>query len=122
MRQDFTADAIPAPDIRGDAAEDPAPKRRRPTVEDVEDEDTRKSYYAEKFEGAGKMYGKAPTQFEHYKAMQEELGLSPWAPYKDEEEWELAHWLIKNRVTQSAIEAYLRLKIVSDVVFFTNTS
>jgi hypothetical protein len=121
QRQDFTDNVTPAPEIEGDAVEDPVPKRRQPTVEDVEDEDTRKSYYAEKFRGAGKTYGKAPTQFERYKAKQDELGLPPWAPYKDEEEWELAHWLLKNRVTQKAIEAYLRLKIVSDVVFLIDT-
>jgi hypothetical protein len=34
---------------------------------------------------------------------------SPMAPFLDEEEWELARWLVKN-VTQQATDKFLKMK------------
>ena len=42
-------------------------------------------------------------------------GDSPWAPFKDEEKWKLAQWLITN-VGQNATDKYLKLPIVSPSV------
>lgn len=39
-----------------------------------------------------------------------------WAPFADEEEWELAQWLITN-VGQNATDKYLKLPIVCVFVF-----
>ncbi|KAG1821369.1 hypothetical protein EV424DRAFT_1472331 [Suillus variegatus] len=44
------------------------------------------------------------------RAEQEALGLDPWAPFADEEEWGLVKWLIA-RVGQMAIDEFLKLPI-----------
>jgi hypothetical protein len=107
---DVTPNSLPA-DVHQPSAEPPS-KRQRTTIEDVEDEEG-PQYYKEEFEGAGQVYGRAQTQFERYKSEQEKRKLEPWAPYRDKDEWELVQWLVKHRVTQRGIDAYLRLKIVS---------
>ena len=43
-------------------------------------------------------------------------GLDPWAPFSNEEEWQLARWLMKN-VGQSKTDEFLRLPIVSCLDF-----
>jgi hypothetical protein len=101
----------PPLDVHQSSVEPPR-KRQRATVEDVEDEET-PQYYREELEGAGHVYGRAQTEFERFKCEQEKQKLDPWAPYRDKDEWELVQWLVKNRITQQGIEAYLRLKIVS---------
>ncbi|KAF8545688.1 hypothetical protein OG21DRAFT_1428831, partial [Imleria badia] len=52
------------------------------------------------------------TPFEQMKRYQEGSGGGAYAPFADEEEWELARWLIKN-VNQRVTEEFLRLPIVS---------
>lgn len=49
------------------------------------------------------------TMFDKAKA---ELGDSPWYPFENEEDWQLAEWLSK-RVGQNAIDEFLKLPIVS---------
>lgn len=108
----------PPPDL---PLPEPARKKQRTTTQATEANaqgtlpHTRSapSYYVKEFKGAGKTYGKAPTEFERFMVEQEKHELPPWAPYHSQEEWELVQWLTKHRVTQCAIEAYLRLKIVS---------
>jgi len=55
------------------------------------------------------------TAFETLKEDQNKAGFgeNPWAPFDDEEEWELAQFLMKE-VSQTAIDKYLKLKIVSE--------
>ncbi|KIK32748.1 hypothetical protein CY34DRAFT_27161 [Suillus luteus UH-Slu-Lm8-n1] len=48
--------------------------------------------------------------FDGIRAEQEALGLDPWAPFADEEEWALVKWLI-SRVGQTAIDEFLKLPI-----------
>jgi hypothetical protein len=97
------------------------PKRMQVTIEDIPDEDDPATpssakeplYFTETFKGASQTFGWGITKFECYKAAQDQLGLPPWAPYRNQQEWELAQWLVKNQVSQKGIDAYLKLKIVS---------
>jgi len=54
----------------------------------------------------------AQSYFEMVRDEQKINGDPPWAPFKDEEEWGLAQWLITN-VCQNATDKYLKLPIVS---------
>ena len=72
--------------------------------------------YAEDYNPAGVAHilRKSQTIFEVLKEVQSNarLGDNPWAPFKDEEEWELAIFLVKE-VSQTGANKYLKLKIVS---------
>jgi len=72
--------------------------------------------YAEDYNPAGvaQILRRSQTTFEALKEVQSNAGLgdNPWAPFKDEEEWELALFLIKE-VSQTGANKYLKLKIVS---------
>lgn len=52
------------------------------------------------------------TAFEHIRDDQILTGCEVLGPFADEEEWELAKWLIKN-VGHNQTEAFLKLPIVS---------
>lgn len=119
MDADMPLDGIPAENSTTDAA-----YSRRATVEDVEDDDpddlwrrlskemwTRlvKSFPAEYKAGTG--LGKAPTQFEKIHAAQERVDEGPWGPFLDEDEWQLAEWLVSN-VGQKQADSFLKLPIV----------
>jgi hypothetical protein len=87
---------------------DSAPRSRRPTVEEVPDEDDPQNFrrFPEPFSGQGEFPGyedfvkasektledlkKGKTVFEAMKAAQDAAGLGPHAPFLDGEEWELA--------------------------------
>ncbi|KAG2043550.1 hypothetical protein BDR03DRAFT_1005575 [Suillus americanus] len=56
-------------------------KNGRVTVEDAPDEDKDKE---------------GQTSFKKYQKYKESEGENEWAPFCDEEEWELAEWLIKS--------------------------
>ena len=73
------------------------------------------TYYIEDFPanfGAGATWGEDMLFFEKIWRGQESNGLPPWSPFEDEDEWELAKWLIRN-VRHKQINAFLNLKIVS---------
>jgi hypothetical protein len=59
---------------------------------------------------AGAAWGKAVPLFESLLLKQEETG-SRWDPFVDEEEWELAEWLIDN-VGQKRTDTFLKMRIV----------
>jgi hypothetical protein len=86
-------------------------------VEEVAEEDGLTGtnvYYVEKYpeQGhAGAVYGKADTRFEKIKQAEVNVGGHKWGPFEDNEEWELAEWLIKN-VGQGQTDAFLKLQIV----------
>lgn len=61
----------------------------------------------------GHVYGRVQTTFETEKKKRDEAGLSSWSPFKDREEWELAQWLLKSGLSQTAIDRFLKLRIVS---------
>jgi len=87
---------------------------RRARVEEIEDEEAGvQNRWIEDFPGnAGKWGDQAQSYFEKLRAEQQRQGLSPWTPFQDEEEWELALWLMLN-VGQNATDKFLKLPIVS---------
>jgi hypothetical protein len=87
---------------------------RRARVEEIEDEEAGvQNRWIEDFPGnAGKWGDQAQSYFEKLRAEQQRQGLSPWTPFQDEEEWELAQWLMLN-VGQNATDKFLKLPIVS---------
>ncbi|KDR74234.1 hypothetical protein GALMADRAFT_70686, partial [Galerina marginata CBS 339.88] len=58
-------------------------------------------------------WGEDQPLFESIKQAQEENGTSRWGPFENEEDWELAEWLIHN-VGQKQTDAFLKLPITQD--------
>ena len=84
---------------------------KRARVEEVEDEETYQRY-AREFVTSTEELGEAKTVFEEIFEEQAAKGESPWAPFADKDEWELARWLAKN-VNQRATEEFLKMPGVS---------
>jgi hypothetical protein len=113
-----------------------SPKRQKVTVEEVEDvdapwasrnsdeESTRGTgqsgsesgpgfEFIQDFPGeAGTPGKKRKTQFEEIKDRQMKAGELCWGPFADEDEWELARWLMTANVSQNRRDAFLKLPIV----------
>jgi hypothetical protein len=92
-------------------AEPVAPPSR---VDDMTDENDPHSFWCQPFPKeceAGAFFGTATTSFQD---IEEELIKhgEVWGPFQDEDEWELAKWLIKN-VGHNQADAFLKLPIVS---------
>jgi len=68
--------------------------------------------YAREFPTTADVLGDAKTIFENILEEQMEKNESPWAPFADKDEWELARWLAKN-VNQRATEEFLKMSGVS---------
>ncbi|KAJ6586000.1 hypothetical protein B0H19DRAFT_1250743 [Mycena capillaripes] len=101
----------PLPDI---AASEPTSKRAR--VEEVEDEDDPGvcGRFFGQFPGrVASVLGHRKTVFEELRERQEADGDPIWAPFEDEDDWELAKWLAKN-VTQTATDEYLKLGVTKN--------
>ncbi|KAL6305981.1 hypothetical protein BKA93DRAFT_816611 [Sparassis latifolia] len=96
----------PSPQACDDLAPEPPSKRAR--VEDAVDEDDIPSghFYEEYTHRA------AATAHAHGQTRVREANTSEYAPFEDQEEWELAEWLMKN-LGQNRIDEYLALPIVS---------
>ncbi len=123
-------------DLQGDDAEPPitedpvntqqhseeATHSCRTTVEDVPDdddtpsEDNRYIFSCPAELRAGAPIGQGVTDFEKIRATLERNG-TEWGPFADENEWQLAEWLLKN-VGQMQADAFLKLPIVSVCIFF----
>jgi hypothetical protein len=86
---------------------------KRARVEEVDDEETYPRY-AKEFPTSAKVFGDGKTAFEEIFREQTAKGESPWAPFADKDEWELARWLVKN-VNQRATEEFLKNPGVSVV-------
>lgn len=85
-----------------------------PAVEDAEGKDEEPAYYIEEFPanlGAGAVWREEVPAFEKLRQEQEENGSSRWGPFEDQDEWELAEWLIRN-VGQKQTDTLLNLNIV----------
>jgi len=80
-------------------------------VEEVEDEETYPRYVKE-FPTRAEELGDGKMAFEEIFEEQKAKGESPWAPFADKDEWELARWLVKN-VNQRATEEFLKMPGVS---------
>ncbi|KAG2108879.1 hypothetical protein DEU56DRAFT_920424 [Suillus clintonianus] len=95
---------------------------QRARVEEVPDEpgpvsnDTRwiESYAAHHGAGApcGEVDEVTPTKFDQIRQQLEADG-APWGPFDNEEEWELAKWLIQN-VGQNQTDKFLKLPIIQN--------
>ena len=83
-------------------------------VEDAEDATAGEAYYIEEFPdylGAGAVWGEELPSFENLRRDQELNASSRWGPFEDQDEWELATWLVRN-TGQNQINSFLNLKIV----------
>ncbi|KAG1867247.1 hypothetical protein DFJ58DRAFT_904528 [Suillus subalutaceus] len=104
----------PSPDTDDNPA---LSKTRRVRVEEVEDEEgmsfTNNGRYFKRRTDAGWALHEGETSFEKYRTYQEEEGEDPWSPFEDEEEWDLAHWLVKN-LGQTRTEEFLKLPITQN--------
>jgi hypothetical protein len=79
-------------------------------VEEVGDEEADGCHrWVQEFDGAAEELGEGKTLFEEIHERQEAMCESPMALFADEDEWELARWLMKN-VTQTATEEFLKMK------------
>ncbi len=89
-------------------------KRRRVTVEEVEDEEGGHGpWVCTEYPGlVAQSLGEAVTHFEDCRREQEALGQGVHAPFADDEEWGMAKWLMK-RPTQTGIDEMCKLPIVS---------
>jgi hypothetical protein len=88
---------------------------RRTTVEEVEDEEAPGRYGMDyDAEDVAHSLGEPQTVFERLREEQIAAGLTSklWAPFEDEEEWDLAQFLVKE-VSQTAADKFLKLAIVS---------
>ena len=106
---------------RGDEPENPPNLAIRPetraTVGDANEGDNHSepNFFIEEFPqhlGAGAVWGEDVPFFEELRREQEENGSSRWGPFEDQDEWELAMWLIRN-VGHKQINAFSNLNIVS---------
>jgi hypothetical protein len=88
----------------------PEPPSKRVRVEEVDDEEVGSCHrWAQEFDGAAAELGEGKTMFEELRERQEAMCEPPMAPFADEDEWDLARWLVKN-VTQTATEEFLKMK------------
>lgn len=106
---------------------EPIQPSQRATVEEVPDEGDPENYsrFVECFEN--KAHGRSlpgrplkpgetllkagDTLFQRMHAQQTAKDSTPFSPFRDDEEWDLARWLMKN-VTQTGTDEYLALPIV----------
>jgi hypothetical protein len=61
----------------------------------------------------GRTYGRCTTKFEQYKAERREENGEPWSPFADLDKWCLAEWMVKSGLSQTEINKFLKLNIVS---------
>ncbi|KAF7367105.1 hypothetical protein MSAN_00970100 [Mycena sanguinolenta] len=106
-------DQASVPEVPDTDARDPEPSGNTTTATEEPKELFERSFPSEY--AAGATYGRTKTMFEHIRDDQILTGCEVLGPFQDEEEWELAKWLIKN-VGHNQAEAFLKLPIVSDRV------
>ena len=114
------------PPVNGIPPELPEPQVHPPvTVENVNDRSNNSefAFFVEEFPaelGAGAVWGEDIPFFERVLHEQVEYGLSRWSPFDDQDEWELAMWLIRN-VGHNQITAFLKLNVVGSYHFLNLT-
>lgn len=104
----------------GPLAENERPSKRA-RVEDIEDEEDidmgglpREPWIEDYPLDAGSIRGTGKTTFEAIREMKTAAEESHWAPFDSAEEWALARWLLTSGLSQTAIDEYLQLEIVSE--------
>jgi hypothetical protein len=98
----------------GPEAQPARPQHQRATVENADNEGEESAYFIEEFPanfGTGTVWGEEILFFEKLQQKQEKNGTSKWGPFKDQDEWELGEWLIRN-IGQKQTDAFLNLNIV----------
>lgn len=112
--QPYSPAAIPKPPAMPSSLSPQPPSAQ---VKDVPEEDTDlNSRWIEEYPGAGKSYGRCQTLFDQYRDQQIAKGHTPWAPFENEAEWELAEWLMTSGVSQTRMDSFLKLQSVSKVL------
>ena len=112
-------DPLPEADARVGVNGEPEQRKRRVTVEEVEDEGLdagglpKKPWIGDFPTAAGTALRRARTFFEELLEKKKQGKFSNYAPFSGEEDWELARWLVKSGLTQESIDQYLALPIVS---------
>jgi hypothetical protein len=77
----------------------------------------KESQWSEPYPGqVAKVLGEAETLFQKWEQRHWFEGSSEWAPFENQQEWELAQWLMKS-LGQTSIDEYLKLSIVSNHYF-----
>ena len=92
------------------------PSKRARVKEDNEDSPPwpASGRFTEQYLGiAATILGREKMIFECLKAAEDERGDGKWAPFHDEDEWELARFLMKN-LGQTKIDEFLKLPSVSE--------
>ncbi len=93
----------PSPDRQ---SERPA-KRSQVSIKEVADEDA-PGRYVEQYPGnVGESLGHGEVLFKTLHKDQSDRGQSPWAPFEDEDEFQLSEWIIK-RLGKNAIQEFLK--------------
>ena len=67
--------------------------------------------FFEPFEGSGAAFRMESNTFEDYHRQREESKTEKYAPFMDEEEWDLAAWMMKH-LGQNRIDEFLKMPIV----------
>lgn len=111
----------PDPPVIQDADEETIPtassSRKRHCVEDSDDEEPPEGdfVYIQEFPAhfrAGWKKGEFTTQFEILRERQKAEGQEPWFPFPNEDEWDLARWLMESAASQAKIDSFMKLKAV----------
>ncbi|KAI1782800.1 hypothetical protein LXA43DRAFT_1103400 [Ganoderma leucocontextum] len=104
----------PSPPRDAHPEENP-PKRRRVTIEEVEDDNDDQSWTHEKFPGpVATTHGEGVTVFSDLLTEQKSMREDPYSPFRDSKEWGLVKWLMR-RTTQTGADEYLKLEITREV-------
>ena len=91
-------------------------EHRRSTLDDTEEEVLETAHYIQEFTTnlcAGAVLEEEVPFFEKIRHEQILNGSSSWGPFDDEDDWQLAEWLIRN-IGQNQIDTFLNLRIVGD--------
>jgi hypothetical protein len=114
----------------GPGSEPPAQKRSKVTVEEVLDvdsprrseseddmiDDIRDDYIEDFPWSAGEPTGTTKrTPFEKIRRLQQKAKEEAWGPFKDEEEWDLARWLMTSSISQTKLDEFLKLPLVRTI-------
>lgn len=117
----FGNDDIPPASDHGDLRHSPTPSTsrpaKRPRYDNTSISPQPRNYIEscpEEME-AGRTYRWKGTVFEEDFQSQRQQGDPPWFPFADEEEWELADWLMTSEISHGDIDKHLKLKIVSNL-------
>lgn len=102
------------------ADQDALPHPRRAYVEDAPDVDNETRYVENvpQANSAGATFSRSRTSFDLIRDDQVLHGAEILGPFKNDDEWQLAKWLIKN-VGHNAADEFLKLAVVSSLCFVT---